>query len=209
MPSVAKLGASSNYWEPWSAWFLSNALTGLTILPAFVLAVGNRASWRWPPLDRNRAIEALALAAALAVAAAVAFVAPTSDRWNLTLRFYAPLPALIWAALRFGSGGASLALTGITYAAIWGADRGSGPFFVSTPDENVLALQAFVLLTTLPVLCIAAISTSRQRIVQLHQALLASVHEHMAILDARGVVLEINDSWQQFADRPESHRSDG
>ena len=201
--NVVLHGASASYWQPWSAWFLSNALTGLTILPAFVLAVGNRAAWRWPPLDRNRAIEAAALTMALAVAAAAAFVVPTSGTWNLTLHFYAPLPALIWAALRFGSGGASLALTGITFAAVWGADRGGGPFLASAPDENVLALQAFVLLTSLPVLCIAAISTSRQRIVQLHQALLESVHEHVAILDSRGVVLESNDSWNRFADRPD------
>jgi signal transduction histidine kinase len=200
--NVVLHGASASYWQPWRVWFLSNALTGLTILPAFVLAVGNRATWRWPPLDRGRTIEALALTVTLAVAAAVAFIVPTSSTWNLTLHFYAPLPVLIWAALRFGSGGASLALTAITFAAIWGADRGGGPF-ASTPAENVLALQAFVLLTTLPVLCIAAISTSRQRIVQLHRALLESVHEHVAILDPRGVVLEVNDSWHQFVNRPD------
>ena len=199
-------GGSASYWQPWGAWFLSNALTGLTILPAFMLALANRAAWRWPPLDRKRAIEAVALVAALAIAAAVAFVAPASGTWNLTLHFYAPLPVLIWAALRFGSAGASLALTAITFAAIWGADRASGPFFASSPDENVLALQVFVLLTSLPVLCIAAISTSRQRTVQLHRALIESVHEHVAILDPNGVVLEVNDSWQDFADRQDIAR---
>ena len=28
--------ASPDYWHPWSAWFISNALTGLVILPAFI-----------------------------------------------------------------------------------------------------------------------------------------------------------------------------
>ena len=202
--NVVVHGASASYWEPWSAWLLSNALTGLTMLPAFVLVGGNRAAWRWPALDRQRAIEALALAAALAMAALVAFVVPTGGTWNVTLHFYAPLPALIWAALRFGPGGASVALTAVTFAAIWGADRGGGPFLGSSPDEDVLALQVFVLLTSLPVLCIAAISSSRQRIVQLHRALLESVHEHVAILDPRGAILEVNDAWRRFADRPEN-----
>jgi len=201
--NVLSHGGSLTYWQPWTAWFLSNAVTGLTLLPAFVLGVSNRAAWHWPPLDRNRALEALALATALVVGAAIAFGGPTSGTWNVALHFYAPLPVLIWAALRFGSGGASLALTVITFAAIWGADRGSGPFLAATADDNVRALQAFVLLTSLPVLCIAAISTSRQRIVLLHQALLASVQEHVAILDRRGVVLEMNDSWHRFADRPD------
>lgn len=201
--NVVAHGASASYWQPWSAWFMSNALTGLTILPAFVLAIASRAAWRWPLLNRNRAIEALALTVVLAVTAALAFIVPTSGTWSTTLHFYAPLPALVWAALRFGTGGASLALTAVTLAASWGADRGDGPFFAPSPDDNVLALQVFVLLTTLPVLCIAAISASRQRIVQLHRALLASVQEHVAILDQHGVILEINDSWYRFTDRPE------
>ena len=31
--------ASPDYWHPWSAWFISNALTGLVILPAFIIAL--------------------------------------------------------------------------------------------------------------------------------------------------------------------------
>jgi signal transduction histidine kinase len=197
--NVVLHGASATYWQPWRAWFVSNALTGLTILPAFVLAVGNRARWRWPLMSRRRAIEALVLAAAVAGTAVVAFLVPSLGSWHLALHFYAPLPTLIWAALRFGPGGASVALTVTTIAAIWGADRGAGPFVTSAPDEDVFALQVFVLLTTIPVLCIAAISTSRQRIVHLHRALLASVHDHIAILDACGVVVEVNDGWRRYA----------
>ncbi len=199
--NVVMHGASATYWPPWRAWFLSNALTGLTLLPAFVLAVGNRARWRWPLMSRRRTIEAIALTAAVASAAAVAFLVPSVSTWHLGLQFYAPLPALIWAALRFGPGGASLALTATTFAAIWGADRGAGPFLSAASGEEVFALQVFVFLTTIPVLCIAAISTSRQRIVQLHRALLASVHDHVAILDASGIVVEVNDGWRRFAQR--------
>ena len=193
--------ASATYWQPWRAWFLSNALTGLTMLPAFVLAVGNRARWRWPLMSRRHAIEAIALTVAVVGTAAVAFLVPSVGSWHLALHFYAPLPALIWAALRFGPGGASLALTATIFAAIWGADRGAGPFLAVAPEEDVFALQVFVFLTTIPVLCIAAISTSRQRIVRLHRALLASVHDHIAILDAVGVVVEVNDGWRRFAQR--------
>jgi signal transduction histidine kinase len=200
--NVVMHGASPSYWESWGVWFMSNALTGLTILPAFVLAVANRAAWRWPPSNPKRTVEALALTATLAASGALAFLSPSTGAWNVTLHFYAPLPVLIWAALRFGAGGASLALTAITFAAIWGADRGGGPFLASSPDENVLALQVFVVLTTIPVLCIAAIGTSRQRVVQLHQALLASVQDHVAIIDPRGIVVEINDSWRRFTEVP-------
>ena len=64
-------------------------------------------------------------------------------------------------------------------------------------------LQLFVLLTAIPVLCVAVTSSARQEVVQLHRALLASLHDHIAILDGRGVVLEVNDAWRRFAESDE------
>jgi signal transduction histidine kinase len=90
----------------------------------------------------------------------------------------------------------------VTFATIWGADRGTGLFLGASPDENVLVLQLFVVITTLPVLCIAGVSGARHGMLRLHRALLASLHDHVAIIDARGVVLEVNESWRRFA---ESH----
>ena len=188
------------YWRTWSAWFMSNALTGLTLLPAFLLAVTNGATWRRERMERRRVAEALLLAGLLALTCWVAFLSDAARHLHAALPFYAPLPALIWAALRFGPGGASLALSGVASVAIWSADRGSGPFLASSPDNNVLTLQLFVLLTTLPVLCIAAVAAARRRAVGLYGALLASLQDHVAILDARGVVLEVNNSWRRFAD---------
>ena len=49
-------------------------------------------------------------------------------------------------------------------------------------------------------LCIAAVGGARLGAVQLYRALLASLQDHVAILDARGKVLEVNDSWRRFAD---------
>jgi signal transduction histidine kinase len=198
--NVVLHGASATYWHPWSTWFMSNALTGLTILPAFILAVGSGARWRRRRVSRQRVVEVLLLAGALGVTTAVAFLLPSAGRWHPALLLYAPLPVLIWVALRFGPGGASLALTAVTFAAIWGADRGTGPFLAASPDGNVLLLQLFVLLTTLPVLCIAAVSSARRSVAHLHHALLASLQDHVAILDSRGIVLGVNASWRRRAD---------
>ena len=124
----------------------------------------------------------------------------------VALPFYLPMPVLIWAALRFGPGGASLALISVAVAAIWGADRGTAPFHVGSRDQDVLALQLFVLLTTFPVLCIAAIGGARQNAIQLYRALLASLDDHVAILDERGIVLEVNASWRQFVESAAGRR---
>jgi signal transduction histidine kinase/integral membrane sensor domain MASE1 len=198
--NVVLHGSSPSYWRAWSAWFMSNALTGLTILPAFVPLFASD----WKGLRRRisgrRIGEALLLTGTLGATCTVAFLVDGHNLRHVPLPFYSPLPALIWAALRFGPAGASLALSAVTLAAIWGADRQTGPFLALTPDDNVLALQLFVLLTTLPVLCIAVVNAGRRSVVHLYRALLASMHDHVAILDARGIVLEVNDSWRRLAD---------
>ena len=207
--NVVLRASAATYWRTWTEWFMSNALTGLTMMPAClgVLAV---VQWRPRRLSRARVAEVALLVTTFVVTAAIAILAPIGGRWHLALLLYMPVPALIWTAVRFGTSAASLGLTAVTCAAIWGADRGTGIFLAPSLDENVLVLQLFVLITTLPVLCIAGVSGARHRVVQLHRALLASLHDHVAVLDARGVVLEINDSWRRFAEsyRPESlHRA--
>src|SRR5262249_47561268 len=57
-----------------------------------------------------------------------------------------------------------------------------------------------VILTAVPILCIAAVSGARRGVVKLHRALLASLQDHIAILDAEGRVVEANDSWRRPAD---------
>ena len=190
------------YSSTWFAWFMSNALTGLTLLPAVILALENRARWFRPRWSRARAIEATLVLVALLTSAVLPHVGQGGP-WPPALLFYAPLPVLLWAALRFGPTGASLTLTAVMFAAIYGAGAHTGPFATSSPDESVILLQLFVLLTAIPVLCIAVTSSARHAVVQLHRALLASVHDHIAILDGRGIVLEVNNAWRRFAEYPD------
>ena len=56
----------SSFGIVWNAWFLSNALTGLTMLPALYLAAQVKRHWN-PEADGSRVLE-LAAAAALLVA---------------------------------------------------------------------------------------------------------------------------------------------
>jgi signal transduction histidine kinase len=183
----------------WVSWFLSDGVTGLTMLPALLLLTPVEAL-EGRRLDRP--LEGVGIAAALVGACAISFVMGGSAGWRLALGLFAPLPPLIWIALRFGSGATSLALTAVSFALLIGADRGAGPLLASPRDESMLFLQLFVILTSLPILCIAAISTARRAIVELHEAILASVHDHFAILDGRGVVVEVNESWRRFAESP-------
>jgi signal transduction histidine kinase len=153
-------------------------------------------------IGRMRALEALGLGAALVATCGVAYLLRNRSSGDLTLFLFAPSPLLIWAALRFGHGGTSLALTLVVSSAIWATDRGIGRFLLLTTDNDVLALQLFTLFSALPLLCVATIGEARRTAVQLHQALLASLQDHVAILDASGCVLEVNQSWDRFAQEP-------
>jgi len=202
--------ASPTYWSAWSVWFMSSALTGLTILPCFILGVAAALKWRPHAVDARRVAEGAALLVAFLITSAIAFRVHSDNRWQLALLFYAPLPVLIWTALRFGTATACAALSGLTIAAVWSADRGAGAFRAFARDEDILILQVFVVLTALPVLCIGAVSGARHAVVQLHRALLASLHDAIAILDSRGVVVEVNESWRRFAEAshgPPFHRA--
>lgn len=196
--NVVLHGASTSYWRPWSAWFVSNALTGLAMLPALLALFAWAAGLRRFRPSRRRVVEAMALSVALVATCAIAFPGGL-DSEHFGLPLYAPLPILIWAALRFGPAGASLALTVATYAAIWSVDRGAAAFLGVSADESILALQIFVLFTTVPVLFLSAVATARQGAMELYRALLASLHDQVVILDANGIVLEINDSWRRSA----------
>src|SRR5262249_43114348 len=147
----------SAYWNTWIEWFMSNALTGLTLLPALVLGVPAALRWRPRRVNRARLAEASLLGASFVVSGVIALLVPIGGRWHLALILYMPVPVLIWTALRFGTGAATLGLTAVAFAAIWGASRGPGLLLGASPDENVLVLQLFVLITTLPVLCIAGV----------------------------------------------------
>jgi PAS domain S-box-containing protein len=76
---------------------------------------------------------------------------------------YAPIPVLIWAALRFGLGGISVSMLIITVLAIWGTMRGHGPFLAQTPTENALALQLFLLVTATPLMLLAVVIEEERR----------------------------------------------
>jgi two-component system sensor histidine kinase UhpB len=150
------------YWFIWQAWFLSNALTGLTLLPILLFAspdagAGKRsASWR-------SGLELTVLLAGLLTIGILVFVGPYGGRDALPARLYAPLVFLLWAAVRFGPGGTSSCVLVITIVTIWGAHHEQGPFVTQMPAANLLSLQLFLLAISLPLMVLAAVMEELQQ----------------------------------------------
>ena len=76
---------------------------------------------------------------------------------------YLCIPFLIWAAFRFGRRKAATAILVLSVIATWGTMHGFGPFATDSQNISLLLLQAFIGITALPTLALAAEATERQR----------------------------------------------
>ena len=81
---------------------------------------------------------------------------------NLPALFYAPLPFLLWAAVRFGPGGLSFAFLIFALMAMFSAVAGYGPFVTQSAGDSVLRLQVFLLALYVPLLVLASVVAERR-----------------------------------------------
>ncbi|HSE43915.1 MAG TPA: PAS domain S-box protein, partial [Gemmatimonadales bacterium] len=109
----------------------------------------------------RRYFEAGVLAIGLLAVGFSVFAGTLADPNPAPVMLYAPLPFLLWAALRFGPRGISAALLLVSSLAIWGAVEGHGPFAANSPAENALAVQLFLIVVSVLSLSLAAIMRER------------------------------------------------
>ena len=152
---------TASYWEVWSVRFFSNVLTVLTLVPAIV-AWGNRDVDWYRAVTPRRALEGALVTLGLLMTCMLVFARPTSGLDMTPALLYAPLPFLLWAALRFGPAGASACLLLVTGFSVWGAIHGEGPFVGRSIGDNVLSLQLFLIVTYVPILALTAVIRERR-----------------------------------------------
>jgi signal transduction histidine kinase/integral membrane sensor domain MASE1 len=154
------------YWLVWRTRLFANILTELTLVPALVMMITAGSAWL-RGASRSRHAEAALLAGTLCAVGIMVFVGPIQslsaipDASRTLLAFL--LPFLLWAAVRFGPGGASLSLLATALLAIWAAAHGRGPFAGLPPAESVLPLQISLTVVAIPLLYLAALIEERRR----------------------------------------------
>ena len=77
---------------------------------------------------------------------------------------YAPLPFLLWAAVRFDIRATTTAIFGVACLAIWGAVCGRGPFLTNSPAQNALSIQIFFVILSAMLLPLAATLAERETV---------------------------------------------
>ena len=145
------------YWDLVRMRFWSNVLAELTIVPLIVTwAALDWRRLRAAPLARH--LEAAALLTGLIGACLLEFEATRNPAL-----FYAPLPFLLWAAVRFGPAGSASAIATMVLVTIWGAVHGLGPFTGGTPQDTARDLQLFLIAASVPLLLLAVVLEERAR----------------------------------------------
>ncbi|HEV2842787.1 MAG TPA: MASE1 domain-containing protein [Chthoniobacterales bacterium] len=152
-----------SYREIWRIRFSSNVLAALTIVPFLVSCVTEGIA-PWQRISRWKWLEGGCLLLGLCAVSFVLFnrIASNAD----SALIYAPLPFMLWAAVRFGSRGATTAILAIALLAIWGVAHEHGPFSEKSAEENALSVQLFLIFMSLPLLFLAALIEERDKVVE-------------------------------------------
>jgi two-component system, LuxR family, sensor kinase FixL len=146
------------YWELIRIRFSSNALAALIVVPLIVTwATNGIPALRTARLSRY--LESCVLFLGL-FSVSYAVLYEFGRRADSALLFL-PLPFLLWAAVRFGSLGASSAISIVGFLAIWSGSHGHGPFSGGTAEQNALSIQIFLIVLAIPMLFLAAVIEER------------------------------------------------
>jgi len=136
----------------WRSWWLGGLAGGLVVV-SLALAWAHRR----PSLWRGRgAVEGALMLAAVAGLSVIAL----SAEQPVT---YMVFPAFIWAALRLGPPGATLAVAVGAVIAIVVTSHEHGAFVELSPNDSALNLQLYIVFAALTTFCLAAIVSERRR----------------------------------------------
>ncbi len=199
---AAFAGSGGSYWFYWRVWLLSEALAFLMLAPAILTWTSMVRARIWSErASRERWIEAGLIGCGLIAIGVFVFNEPDPGESRIPLLVYLPLPFLLWAAVRFGPAGVNTSLLIVASLSISGAVHGSGPFAVSAPVNNVLALQLFLVTMSVPLMFLATLMEERR---QRASMLSESEARFRSMADGAPILI-----WMSGADKPRTFFNKG
>jgi signal transduction histidine kinase len=149
----------ADYGPVWLTWWLGDLGGALIVTPPLVLWLsGPRPGW-----TRRRLAEGAIVLAALLLVADLEFLGhllPGFGRYPLS---FLCLPPLLWMACRFGPRETATAALALLATATWGTLRGAGPYGAFGPNASLLLLQAFMIVTAVTAMSLAAVVAEQRQ----------------------------------------------
>jgi integral membrane sensor domain MASE1 len=153
-------GLGKGYWILWVDRLTSNMIANLTVVPTIVTFVTGGMSKIWK-VSRTQLFEAALLFAATLVISFLVFGRGNLFNFGPAL-ICAPLPLLVWAAVRFGPAGLTCTMLEVTMISIWCALQNIGIFEHSSMPERVISVRILLGLLTLPLMLMTAAIAERR-----------------------------------------------
>jgi len=185
--------------------FLSNALAALIVVPVIITwSTGALRALRDPTLPQR--LEIFILFIGLLLTGTFVFESSGERLATGPALLYAPIPFLLWAAVRLGQKSVTLCLLLTFVLATWGAVHGHGPFVDGSAEENALSVQLFLIAVAAPFLLFSAVIAEHRRD---RRAVAASEQRALTVFragpDAMAIVrlsdgafIDVNDRWVEI-----------
>jgi PAS domain S-box-containing protein len=142
----------------WTTWWLGDMVGAFVVTPLLVV-------WCTTPLprpNRTHACELLLLLLVVILVGRTVFDGLLSSVIRNAPLDFLCVPLLGWAAFRFGQRETATVVAILSAIAIRGTLRGFGPFVVSTQNESLLLLQAFMGIMAISAFPLAAVVAQRR-----------------------------------------------
>jgi signal transduction histidine kinase len=197
------------YWLVWRTRVPGNMLSELAVVPAVVGTVSSVPRWirrGWSRRTTEAALLGLGLivSGSTSLAGSLAQVPALNAVSHLT-PLTVQLPFLLWAAMRFGPVGAGVGLLAFSLIDAWALVNGQGPFASGIPATTVPAVTLSLIVQAVTLIGLATLVEERtQTAIALRTSelmkstILQSLTTGIAVVDRRGVILALNDSWTRL-----------
>ena len=141
--SIGGLAARGDLVEIMLTWYTANAI-GILIFTAPLVVARTTRHFPKPPGEFGGPLEAFVLAASLILVSEAICGIYLTDGLRGWPRTYMIFPFLVWAAFRFGTPGAMLAVLLVTAISVVGTIAGFAAFPAETASRSLIYLQVFL-----------------------------------------------------------------